>query len=586
MPAARPAAPAVATPRVMAPTAGAFYLAGGVAALAVVLGSPFPTTAARLHLGALAVTALLAGALLVLLGRALPRWAFHLVAGSGTALITLAVPVCPTIGTALAISAVYLFVAVFVVFFCTWRQSVAHLVLLACAGAWALCDRPGVTPGVSVSMGVVLTFLSVVTGLLVQRAASAGRDSLTGLANRRGFDDALDGALAATARTGAPLSAALLDVDHFKRVNDRSGHAAGDDLLRAVARECRAALPAGAVLARYGGDEFAVLLPGVPGPAALERVEALRTASRRAGLSCGVAELSPGESGADLMRRADSALYAAKAAGRGQSRLLDDASAALAHDLAAALAAGDVRAWFQPLVDPADGAVVGVEALARWTHAERGAVPPLEFVHAAETSGLVHELGPAVLADACRGALAVRAAAGRELLLTVNVSGRELARADYPRRVLDVLAATGFPATSLVLEVTESVVDASSEQALAALRALREHGIAVAIDDFGTGYSAFSRLDTLPADYLKLDAGFTADITTSPRRAGMLEALLGLSRTLGLEVVAEGVETPEQARLLAEMGCPLAQGWLFSRPVPPRELAERLARAPQRTGAA
>ncbi|NAZ75870.1 EAL domain-containing protein [Kineococcus sp. T13] len=553
-------------------TAGTFFVAGGAAALAVILAAHFPDGHDRLVLLALAGTAVLTGAGLLVAGRRLPRLAYHAVLLLGTLLITLAVPLCPTTVTALAISTVYVLVAVDVMFFFPWQHGSAHLAVLFAAASWALCDREGVTTGVGVAMGVVCLVVATVTALLVRIASDASHDGLTGLLNRRGFDVALDAAVAA-GRT-APLSAALLDVDHFKTVNDGGGHGAGDALLQRIADQCAAALPADAVLARYGGDEFALLLPGHDGRAALAAVERLRTRAHGAGLSAGVAQLCAGESGADLVRRADTALYAAKAGGRGRSRLDDLDSVELARDLARAVADGQVRAWFQPVVSPASGGLVGVEALARWTHPVRGAVPPLEFVPVAESTGLIAQLGRAVMVDACRSARVLRDARGRDLLLTVNVSGRELTARGYADSVLEVCRATGWPADLLVVEVTESLLDGSSGAALQALEELRGHGVGVAIDDFGTGYSSFSRLDTLPADYLKLDSGFIAEITTSPRRAGMLAALLSLARSLGLQVVAEGVETDEQAELLVGLGCPLAQGWLFGRPVPPADLAE------------
>ncbi len=204
----------------------------------------------------------------------------------------------------------------------------------------------------------------------------------------------------------------------------------------------------------------------------------------------------------------------------------------------------------------------------------------------AETTGLVVPLGAAVLAAACRGAHLLAAAHGPDLLLTVNVSGREIVADGWVERTVATVREEGWPLDQFVVEVTESVVDASSPAALDALRRLRATGAAVAIDDFGTGWSSFSRLDTLPADYLKLDHAFTAAITTSQRRTALLQALLSLSSSLGLLVVAEGVETPEQADLLAELGCPLAQGYLFARPAPARpgrRCSSRGRRVPNRT---
>ncbi|PRY14557.1 putative bifunctional diguanylate cyclase/phosphodiesterase [Kineococcus rhizosphaerae] len=571
-------APLFATTRVMGLTAGAFWTAGGTAAFAVIGWAPFPHPRDRTVLLVLATAAVLGGLLLARWGRHLPRVAFHGAAAAGTLLITLAVPLCPTTATALALTTVYSFVAIDVMFFFGWASGIAHLLSLFAAAAWALHGRAGVTPGVGATLAVVCVVITVVVGALVRRASDAQHDSLTGLRNRRGFDAALDAELLRT-RHGAPLAAALLDVDHFKTVNDGQGHAAGDRLLQQLSAQLQEGLPAGAVLARYGGDEFALLLPGCSGAAALDLVDRLRATLAGAGCSAGVAGHLPGESGADLVRRADTALYAAKLAGRGRSRLDDLDSTELAHDLAQALAAGDVRAWFQPVVSPATGTLVGVEALARWLHPERGLVRPDEFITVAETTGLILDLGAAVLADACRGAVELARVHGPGLLLTVNVSGRELVAEGYGDRTLAAVRASGWPLEQLVVEVTESLLDASSGPALQALHRLRSAGVRVAIDDFGTGYSAFSRLDTLPADYLKLDHGFTAQITTSERRAGLLQALLSLSDALGLQVVAEGVEHEEQAALLASLGCPLAQGYLFSRPLP---LDELLAAAPAR----
>ncbi|WP_432511443.1 putative bifunctional diguanylate cyclase/phosphodiesterase [Kineococcus sp. SYSU DK001] len=572
-----PSPSVIATPRIMALTAGAFYTAGGAASLAVILSATFPSPGPRHVLLALATVALLGGVGLLTRGQHLPRDAFHGVVGGGTLLITLSVPLCPTTATALAISTVYAFVAIDVMFFFRWAPATAHLTAIFLGAAWALHDRPGVTVGVAFALATVLVVVTAVVGVLVRVASDAHHDSLTGLRNRRGFDAALDAALL-RARTGTPLAAVLLDVDHFKTVNDAQGHAGGDRLLQSLAHELTRGLPAAAVLARYGGDEFAVLLPGTTGGQALDLLSGLRESLTLAGFSAGVAGHLPGETGADLLRRADTALYAAKTAGRGRCRLDDRDSADLARDLADALAAGDVRAWFQPIVEPATGRVVGVEALARWTHPTRGPVRPDEFVAVAETTGLVAELGAAVLADACRGARALTAVHGDDLLLTVNVSGRELVCPDYADRALGLVAAAGWPVAQLVVEVTESLLDGSSGPALRTLERLRAAGAAVAIDDFGTGYSAFSRLDTLPADYLKLDHGFTAQIATSQRRAALLTALLSLSGTLGLTVIAEGVETPEQADLLARAGCPLTQGYLFSRPAPAEELVRRAGR--------
>ena len=578
-------APEVATPRVVARSAGLLTALGGLAAAALVLGTPGGLAAYPPGVVGLAPFA-------VLFGVGVMRWGHHVALGWYQALLAVGVlgigvfaHGAPTPSGSVAVLALMAFPSMNAFLFFAWRWAVGFLVELLVIGAVVLVSRGDVVPGVAAVVGVLVVGSAAVAGILARRAASASEDALTGLMNRRGFDEALDVAVRAALRGGEQLSAALVDIDHFKAVNDSRGHAAGDEMLRTIALTWMPLLPAGAVLARHGGDEFSLLLPGMDGSRALAAVEGLRAALLGIGTSIGVAQLEPGDSAAQLMRRADSALYRVKSLGRGRSELDSGGYSPLARDLAAALAGSTVpgsglSVHLQPVVTPVDGELAGVEALARWTHPERGAVPPGEFVPVAEQEGLIGPLGAFVWEAACRDARLLAEATGRSLFLTVNVSGLELDDADFADRVLATLARTGWPAERTVVEVTESLVEADSTRSVRALQVLREHGLQVAIDDFGTGYSALSRLDTLPTDYLKLDNSFVSTITTSSRRARLLRSVMALADALDLILIAEGVETEEQAATLTALGCPLAQGWLYGRPRPVAELIAELADRP------
>ncbi|HET9657186.1 MAG TPA: bifunctional diguanylate cyclase/phosphodiesterase [Kineosporiaceae bacterium] len=576
--------PTVATPRVLALTTGLLYVVGGCAVALIGAGLGQRQTVRALVV-AVAAVAIVIGLALLGWGESLPRWCFHTLVATGTVLITVMVATAPTAQAEVAFAAIYVFIAVDAFFFFAWPQAVLQLGLMLIAQTVVVSVHGRGGPGVALALALLWTSVGGVVGAIVRVASSARVDSLTGLANRRGWDDELRSALDLAHRRQVPLSVALIDVDHFKRVNDQLGHAAGDDLLRGLAEDWSAALPSDSRLARRGGDEFALLLPGRNGPQALVVVERMRAAGRTQAVSCGVAEHQRTETGGDLLRRTDAALYTAKAAGRGRTVLSGQEHDSLVRDLAVALERQEIEVVFQPILALGGTEAVGVEALARWERPQHGLVSPAEFIPAAESAGLIGALGASVLRKACAGALLLQRSWGQDLLLTVNASGRELTEPGYGQGVLDTLRQTGWPAHRLVVEVTESLVDGSTERALETLAQLREHQIAVAIDDFGMGYSAFSRLDTLPADYLKLDRSFIAPITTSRRRLAMLRALLELSHNLGLMVIAEGVETPEQAQLLADLGCPLVQGYLYGRPLPPALCALPSPRRAADTGA-
>ena len=430
----------------------------------------------------------------------------------------------------------------------------------------------------------------------------AADDALTGLANRALFLDRLR----AVAAGGAPVAVLFLDLDDFKLINDGWGHVTGDQLLCEVADRLRAAVRPGDLVARLGGDEFTVLCEGVAG-----EHEALAVAGRlhgalaepfdiagqlrhvRASVGCRV-ELEPSAGAAEaLLRDADVAMYQAKDRGRNRIELYSEETRRrilrrleVEQELRAAVETGELAVHFQPQVDLISGRVVGVEALARWTHPRLGAVPPVEFISVAEETGLIGPLGDFVLAETCRR-LADWRLDGLRLAATVNVSVHQLGDPGFAGSVARHLAAAGLEPTSICLELTESALMGAGEEPRQALADLKELGVYVAIDDFGTGFSSLAALKRLPVEVVKVDRSFVDGLGTDPEDSAIVASVLSLAHAMGLHVVAEGVETQLQASELVSLGCNVAQGFLWSPAVPPREVAGLAAagghRAPQTT---
>ena len=418
-------------------------------------------------------------------------------------------------------------------------------------------------------------------------AHQASHDALTGLPNRALFLDRLDRALIRGRRCGATCAVLFLDLDRFKQVNDSLGHGAGDELLVAVAVRLRTALREADTLARFGGDEFAVLLEDIG-----DLVGALRAAERLLAAlaaplaiagrslvvttSIGLAlSTTPEDTPADLLRFADVALYRAKDAGRSCCEVfypgMNRAALArleLERDLHGAAERGEVLVHYQPLVDLATGRVAGLEALARWHHPARGPIPPGEFIPLAEETGLIVPLGRWVLREACRQLVAWRRAYPRAAapVVAVNLSPRQFRHPDLVGDVAAALAETGLPPRLLRLELTETVAMTRPAETTAALEALRALGVSLALDDFGTGYSSLAYLQELPVDALKIDRSFFAG---GARNRAIIRAVAELGRALGLEVVAEGLETAEQVAWARSVGFDLGQGFRFAPPLAP-----------------
>jgi diguanylate cyclase (GGDEF)-like protein/PAS domain S-box-containing protein len=408
-------------------------------------------------------------------------------------------------------------------------------------------------------------------------------DPLTGLPNRRLLMDRLSATLDRGRRRGGGTALLFIDIDRFKLVNDSLGHPLGDRLLTVVAERLRGAVAEADTVARFGGDEFAVLLDGAPGaegarraaesiqralaaPVTLDGFELFATAS--IGIAVSGAQADGPET---LLRGADAAMHRAREEGPGRCGLYDRAlhARALARlrmetDLRRALDRGEVTAHYQPIVSLATGRVCGVEALARWRHPERGWVRPDEFVPAAEETGLILDLGRRILAEACRCAGGLGAAHPGGLHVSVNLSVKQLAQADLVEQVRRTLDESGMDPARLRLEVTESVLVENPADAAATLGRLKDLGLRVLMDDFGTGYSSLSALHRLPLDGLKVDRSFVQAMGQDGRAGQVVASVLALARGLGLEVVAEGIERPDQLAGLRLLGCDAGQGFLFS----------------------
>jgi diguanylate cyclase (GGDEF)-like protein len=421
----------------------------------------------------------------------------------------------------------------------------------------------------------------------------AYHDGLTGLANRALFSERVSEAI--RRRPDASVAVLFLDLDGFKLVNDTVGHEAGDELLVVVAERVRACLRTDDVAARLGGDEFAVLLEGLASVEGAEAIaerlrvslrEPVQLAGREFALRASIGLASGGDDHDGLLRRADVAMYAAKTAGgdrverfRPELLVKADAWAELATDLRSAVSRGEIELRFQPILELEDGRVHAVEALARWRHPRRGLLAPSDFIEIAEQTGTIHALGDFIVDEACRIAAGWAEAGGDPPAVSVNVSAEQLHSERFAARVAAALARHGLPAGRLVLEVTESTALAADPETQRALADLRELGVALALDDFGTGYSSLSYLARLQVDLLKLDREFLAGIDESPAQARLVGAVIQLARTLGVPVIAEGIERPAQLDRLLELGGSLGQGFLLGRPMEFGELELGLSAA-------
>jgi diguanylate cyclase (GGDEF)-like protein len=434
-------------------------------------------------------------------------------------------------------------------------------------------------------------------GVVDRLRHAATHDPLTGLPTREVLLGRLQRELGRTEAGAERIAILFVDLDNFKRVNDSLGHGSGDEVLREMARRIVGCLGAPDTASRFGGDELVILHPRATAgsqetlaarilattaePIVIARREVVVTAS------IGVALCAPGEKTAEqLLREADTALYAAKDRGRARLQQFNDELYAHAErrmqiesDLRLALRGAQLFVAYQPQVSLRSGRVVGLEALARWRHPTRGIVPPDDFIPVAEECGLIVDLGRQVLRESCRQlAEWARLAPGRRLAMSVNVSPREVEAPGFIDELARILADTAVDPASLCLEITEKAVTGATADTVRVLEQVRKMRVYVAIDDFGTQHSSLTRLRDLPAEVLKIDRDFIDGLGAEPGDTAIVSSILSLAFAMGKHPIAEGVERREQAAALLRMGCAVAQGFLFSPPLAPEQVAPLLER--------
>ena len=470
-------------------------------------------------------------------------------------------------------------------------------------------EHPGTAPGVERRvMGVVaqaagMAALNLRNSVLLRRVQDlAERDALTGVANRRSFQESLERVVADAGELRDTVAAVLfIDIDDFKIINDTLGHAAGDDLLVSITERISSLVREGDIIARLGGDEFAVLTEDLPdlrrARSMAERLIrelrapfALNGQSVSISASIGVAGARDAIDGAaDMVRNADVAMYMAKAGGKAGFAVFDPAMHQairarheLAMELQQAVELDQLILRYQPIIDLESGRVAGVEALVRWQHPERGLVPPGDFIEIAEEHGSILPIGRWVLGEACRQT-AIWAADGtmpRDLFVCVNVSAREVQEPGFVDGVRESLTAHAVAAGRLVIELTETALLRATPATIATLQGLRDLGVRVVIDDFGTGFFSLSHLRQFPVDALKIAREFTQEVDGggSKRTSALAGAIVAMARSLGIDTVAEGIETGAQASRMRSLQCTYGQGFLFAKALSPEELPAVFAR--------
>jgi diguanylate cyclase (GGDEF)-like protein len=422
-------------------------------------------------------------------------------------------------------------------------------------------------------------------------------DSLTGLPNRRHLTERLTTEISRAQRDGLRLALVFINLDEFKKVNDSAGYGGGDAVLREASARLKGCLREQDVLARYGADEFLALLPGIAADfnagkvaeklsAVLSEPFPLSGEEYHLGASIGVS-LYPddGRDAAKLLHSADVAMSRAKAGGAGRIMFFEErinsevaSRAALERDLRQAVHQQQLTVEYQPMIDLRNGKVVGAEALLRWRHPQRGLVTPAEFIAIAEQSSLIEQMGDFVRHTVCRQYQSWLASGVAPSRISLNVSGREISRPDFVEHIEALLRDTGMRPFCLELEITETLLVDNSSRALSTLKRLHEKGVRIAIDDFGTGYSSLAYLRHMPFDVLKIDRAFVADIGKNQESDSIVAAIVAIARSLGKELVAEGVETEQQRAALAQKGVEIGQGFLWSKSTSPEQYA-RLSRA-------